>query len=431
MKTLSYILVIALIAIGCSQKSNKGKLPIISKVNSTESSIKPIKGLEIKPLIVEVPANKASTIELENGGSIEFPKNAFIDEKGQVISGDVEVKWKEYHSLTDIMFSGIPMVYDSAGSDFNLVSGGMFTISASQSGEEVNLAPGKKAKVNLSSINSQEQFNFYELNEETGAWNYELTAKAEIKDDLEKGVKPVKGDDDFSMIDIELDMREFPELDSKDVLCWKTKHKLKTKDENHLKLNSAKIKLNKKKGEFVLEYPERLKLKPLEVLPYTMEDALSIQRAESKAFDNQVSNLMQFQKNDREGKVIRNISIDNFGTYNWDCVHRWANPKTIFADFNYPIGVDAKTVSVFFVSPTENLILPCNSQSQRKLTFDPERKGSLIAILPGNKLSIINNTEFVRAQIDSKGAKIRFEFRDSGVTLQSPSDINEYVSSLI
>ena len=108
------------------------------------SCIQPFEGLEIKPQVFEIEAGEKSVIKLKNGGKIEFPANAFVDASGKAVHGKVDVSWTEYHSLTDIMLSGIPMKYDSAGVQHDFQSGGMFTIKASQKDKDWRLPRRKK-----------------------------------------------------------------------------------------------------------------------------------------------------------------------------------------------------------------------------------------------------------------------------------------------
>ncbi|HRD40305.1 MAG TPA: hypothetical protein PLC65_16880, partial [Bacteroidia bacterium] len=75
---------------------------------------------------------------------IKVPQNAFVNKAGPDIIGDVEIQYREMHDQADIIASGIPMTYDSAGTKYHFESAGMFDIKASQNGEQVFLKHGKQ-----------------------------------------------------------------------------------------------------------------------------------------------------------------------------------------------------------------------------------------------------------------------------------------------
>ena len=134
------------LVVACESANNNDKATNQNaESNEIISAINPIEGTSEKPTIFNVSAEEAQVIDLGNGGSLEFPANAFVDQDGKPVKGKVDVEWQEFHTLGDILPAGIPMKYDSAGVAHDLVSGGMFTIHASQKGESVEIAPAKKA----------------------------------------------------------------------------------------------------------------------------------------------------------------------------------------------------------------------------------------------------------------------------------------------
>ena len=112
----------ALLFIGCNANQE-----IISEtdqvVEEVASVIQPIAGLENSIQQFKVDGIKRDTIFLSNGGSIIFEENSFVDPTENQLR-EVDVSWEEFHTLGDIIASGIPMKYDSAGVAFDLVSGG-------------------------------------------------------------------------------------------------------------------------------------------------------------------------------------------------------------------------------------------------------------------------------------------------------------------
>ena len=122
-------------------------------------------GLDVKFNAWEMDADQAKVFKLKNGSNIHVPAGAFINKFGQPVKGKVEIKYREFHNAADIIASGIPMHYDSAGTRYHFESGGMFEIRGNQNGEPVFLANGKNIDVNMVSYNKDENFNHYYLNE--------------------------------------------------------------------------------------------------------------------------------------------------------------------------------------------------------------------------------------------------------------------------
>ncbi|MDO8998594.1 MAG: OmpH family outer membrane protein [Bacteroidota bacterium] len=127
------------------------------KVNYTSYKINNAKGGEIKH-----PSNS----------KIKVPKNTFVDKAGKDVIGDVIIEYREFHDAADIIASGIPMAYDSAGTKYNLESAGMFDIKGSQNGEPVFIKPNKKVEVELVSTSQENRFNQYYLDTISKNWEY-------------------------------------------------------------------------------------------------------------------------------------------------------------------------------------------------------------------------------------------------------------------
>lgn len=113
----------------------------------------------------EMDAEKPKVFQLKNGSNIHVPAQAFVNKSGQAISGKVQIKYREFHNAADIIASGLPMHYDSAGIRYHFESGGMFELRGNQNGEPVYIANDKSIAVNIVSYNKDKNFNHYYLNE--------------------------------------------------------------------------------------------------------------------------------------------------------------------------------------------------------------------------------------------------------------------------
>lgn len=141
-------------------KSNKAFIaPPISKLNVPYTSY-------------NVKAEQGATIKHKSQSKISIPKKAFVNKQGQDIVGDVEIRYREFHDQADIIASGIPMAYDSAGVQSHLESAGMIDIRGYQNGEPVYINPKKQITVELSSQHTADKYNMYVLDTIAKNWTY-------------------------------------------------------------------------------------------------------------------------------------------------------------------------------------------------------------------------------------------------------------------
>lgn len=121
------------------------------------------------------------TLSFASGSKVIFPKNSLVDKNGNLISGKVEVKFREFKDPLDFFIAGVPMQYDSANTDYTLESAGMCEILVSQKGEEVFVNQSAQPIISLSSKDADPNHNLYFLNEATKNWENRGKSKIEKK----------------------------------------------------------------------------------------------------------------------------------------------------------------------------------------------------------------------------------------------------------
>jgi hypothetical protein len=144
----------------------------ISQIKPNKAFIAPpISKLNVPYTSYKVKAEQGAKI-VHKQSKIYIPKNAFVNKQGQDIIGDVDIQYREFHDQADIIASGIPMAYDSAGIKSTLESAGMFDIKGFQNGEQVYVNPKKAITVELASNNATDKFNQYVLDTIARNWVY-------------------------------------------------------------------------------------------------------------------------------------------------------------------------------------------------------------------------------------------------------------------
>lgn len=132
----------------------------------------PISKLNVPYTSYKVKTEQGATIKHKSNSKIIIPKKAFVDKQGQDIVGEVEIKYREFHNQADIIASGIPMTYDSAGVQSHFESAGMIDIKGYQNGEPVFINPKKQITVEFASEHKEDKYNMYELDTIARNWTY-------------------------------------------------------------------------------------------------------------------------------------------------------------------------------------------------------------------------------------------------------------------
>jgi hypothetical protein len=267
----------------------------------------PIEGLNVPFTVFKVNAAKGAELKFKTGSSIKIPKNAFVDLDGNIVKGDLEIRYREFHDVAEIFVAGIPMTYDSAGTRYHFESAGMLQIEGYQNGKKVNIAPDKKINIEMASKDTDPKYNLYELDTIKNNWtclgkdkiikkeestkttttttnnnnnnnnkdiivweqpkpNSEIFAiekqKTEIKVERDQKIaalpnpvmeakKPVKANTEKYIFNIDVNPKEFPELSVYKGMLFEVTDETKgfTKSMYNGTWDDAKIKEGTKKGE--------------------------------------------------------------------------------------------------------------------------------------------------------------------------------------
>lgn len=132
----------------------------------------PISRLNVPYTSYKVKAEEGATLKHKSNSKIIIPKKAFVDKQGLDVVGEVEIKYREFHNQADIIASGIPMAYDSAGIQTTLESAGMIDIKGYQNGEPVFINPKKQITVEFQSEYTADRYNMYVLDTIAKNWVY-------------------------------------------------------------------------------------------------------------------------------------------------------------------------------------------------------------------------------------------------------------------
>lgn len=84
------------------------------------------------------------------GNKVYIPDNAFVTKTGNPVTGEVSISVKEYLTAYDMIMNNMPTMADGVP----LESGGEFKVSATKNNQELELAPGKLLRIQMTKGNN-------------------------------------------------------------------------------------------------------------------------------------------------------------------------------------------------------------------------------------------------------------------------------------
>ncbi|TAE17989.1 MAG: hypothetical protein EAZ95_05500 [Bacteroidetes bacterium] len=179
MKKILLVLSLCAFVAGCNAPQEKKTQKVVGKPAFVQS---PLPQADVPYQTYTFEAEKGAELTYKTGTKISIPAHALLDEAGKPVSGQVSLAYREFHDALDVLVSGIPMQYDSAGTRQSLQTAGMFDIRAQQAGKNLRLAKGKQAKIDMASWQADADYNFYSLDTVQRNWTYKTREKVIINE---------------------------------------------------------------------------------------------------------------------------------------------------------------------------------------------------------------------------------------------------------
>jgi hypothetical protein len=108
----------------------------------------------------------------ESGNAVTIPANSLVYANGQPVTGAVDLFFREYRDIPDMLAADIPMHFTDERGTFFFNTGGMFDVRVSQNGEELFMAPGQAYTVNFTATDNLSNASLFYLNEKKNDWEY-------------------------------------------------------------------------------------------------------------------------------------------------------------------------------------------------------------------------------------------------------------------
>ena len=418
----------------------------------------PFKQVDVAFTCHQIISEEGDSIHLSNGSSILIPKDAFVDSAGNLYHGKLQINYREFHQASEILASGISMRYDSAGQQLSFQTAGMFEIRAqSANHQDLQIAPGKNLLVNMASHVNGSEYNFYYLDEQSG-WKYRGNKNVRINEEKQKRlseiplpppipVKPAEQDRHQKVFNLTFDKNTHPELDPYSDLVWQYAGE-KGDAEKDPELNSWVFSYNWGKADlgkyreqemyFELTLQQGLTSFKTYIHPVLtgkkLEAALQEFNSRMEQYKKKKESIEQAAKQALlEADFLRSYTIQQFGIYNWDCIHRQPERMAIQASFSFddPSIVAGKGITAYLITGSNRSLVRYEYENWNHFSFDPQQQNKLILILPGNRIALFSEEQFSHLDIDKIKADKCFQFHlhVAKTTVNNLDDLSKLINS--
>lgn len=147
--------------------------PVAEASEEQQAFIKPaFKGFDVDYTSFIVNSGKAKKYTMLSGSIISIPACHLLDEEGNAIQGEVEIRYREMNDPVDFAVSGIPMTYDSARQKYVFESAGMFELQGVKNGKPVFINPECPITIEQKTVSTEGKYNMYYLDTEKRNWEF-------------------------------------------------------------------------------------------------------------------------------------------------------------------------------------------------------------------------------------------------------------------
>ncbi|MFN3402734.1 MAG: hypothetical protein ACK40G_01485 [Cytophagaceae bacterium] len=416
----------------------------------------PFESLTDEALNFTVEPSSETVIRIPGGTRIIIPREIFINQNGEAVKTPVTIKYKEYHDAAGIIFSGIPMNYDTAGKQGHFQTAGMFDIRGYSEGQPVFISQGKHIEVQMASNAGEANYNFYKLDTNSRNWVYDGTASPVENPEKEQQINQMIGqavtppiepaplNPDNFVFDVKINTKNYPELKDFHDIIWQYAG---TEDSTDPEKNawifeekwtdfSLTIK-NAEQNLFWLDLKNRKNsFRTVVKAVFSDNKIVKAKKNFEKRKEEYNAYLAKKQEAARrlrnEMDFVRSYKISEFGICNWDRLFPDREFKVIAADFKVDENIiDKNLMSVFLVTGDNRVAIRYRKDDWKTFGYAPSHKNIILAIYPDNHVAFCRDISERKFNILSPPASYTFEFEKEKKKINSEKDLRELIEKLI
>ena len=419
----------------------------------------PIPGLDPGYTSFEFDTNRDTVFQFSTGTTIRIPAQAFRHDDGTSATGKVAVKYREFHDVSSVYLAGIPMDYQQGDQLKSFETAGSFDIRAFDNERPLQIDPDKSIGVRMASFESDEDYNFYYLNENARQWDSVGFAKPEInleKKKLQRKITRMKPDLAFplnrryfsfnynAILDLYLNNKvtganhdymkkrlkayglgwenietrsTIPIGESREwasMIVWKNLSKTPfPKWANQRYADVVQIKDRKYQLTIVsADSSQVFQTKLLFVMTLKELFAFTPEHWRNNYEATMAKIQVERERMQLMADVYRNFEVNNIGIHNWDRILKMEDKVELAAHFNFEkvANDNLSKPEVFFVSGDNKSIMRYPQEKWNRVPLAPDEQGRFFSLLPGNKLAVFSAEEYSKLDFDALRQKPDYTF---------------------
>ncbi len=257
--------------------------------------------------------------------------------------------------------------------------------------------------------------------------------------------EPKKIDKKKSVIDFDIDITNFPEINVYNGIVWQYSGNANYPDPDknkwifNYKWQNFKLTASTDNKEYELKLISKTKSFKTSVVPVLSEKnyqkaMLAFKKNIEKS--NQQMAMIQEEVNRKfqEEAVLRTFSIAAMGIYNWDRLYKEPQFVAVKADFRFDkfAATDINNINLFFITDFGRTVVKLPPSSWQQFAFNPEKANKLIAVLPENKVACFSSKDFRNLDIDQIKSQGSYQFmlKVSDKIISSSKSLEDLLASI-
>jgi hypothetical protein len=417
------LLMVLLMFYGCSVKKK-------SRVNP------PLASLDIPFESHRFNGDSGLRIRLKTGTEISIEPGSFVDEKGNVVRGEIDFRVREFHRAEDVLRAGIPMNTRDNGTQ-QLQSAGMMEMRAFANKQELSVAPGKSLGIGLAGYRNAEGYDLWYM-EDNADWNVRGNFRTDsnrikwetirsLSDTLKNPESPLK--EEARIFELVGNVELAPYLKAYEKMKWRLDDAEPVERlQSDIRIHWEKVRVelvNKNKNLFRLTFFQFDRNNPqansgvqktMLASPLTSKTDLNKRMEEyekeiAALEQKKRARIEQLAQSNNEADLIQYFSADRMGIWNIDRLMKMeeCTPVIVHFDFEKSAAGADETASVIALYDSENSIVPFKRDGGNKQVYLQKGKAMrLVVLLADQQIALVEN-ESIQQALKSEVKEITFQ----------------------
>ena len=435
---------LALLSVACN--------PSDSETAEKRAVNKPWSNISPPEQVFTFNAESGDTILLENGTVIRVPAGILVNSKGEHVTGEVALSYSTMYTPAEIIASGIPMDYDSAGANFQFQSAGMFEMTAQQGNEELAIESGKSIDMDFPTTRNDQTYSFYRYDDGGANWSFQNIPEVDsnqtrlaLEEELaEASIPPAKPEEYKSgtpVIDLEFDLQSHPELSGYNGVIWQYAGSGKNPEENKWIYNevwsSADLNLfDRAQGIYSLSLKNGEKSFNTMITPVLkgadFQNALAAFADRMEQFEaEEAARLAEEQRINQIPPFSSRLSVLVFGIHNLDAIRHNSDFISTNVKFEMPSSFTGSrgNVTVYIVSGAMQTTIAYNA-GRNTCYYQSSAYNKLVAVDHKTGKAYTMTSDQFAAAVKASGDVLTLNMNESSAPVADMPALEKLINEL-